>query len=51
MSRKIIKFCLTTIGLAILVSCITGEVDGIGRFAMVLSGVVFIYLGYFIKDK
>lgn len=52
MSRKIIKFAMTTLGLAILVSCITGEVDGVGRAAMIFSGVFFVYLGYFIKpDK
>lgn len=51
MSKNIIKFCLATIGLAILVSCIAGNVDGIGRFAMILSGVVFVYLGFFLKSK
>lgn len=50
MSRRIIKFSLTTIGIAILIACITGEVDGIGRAAMILSGVIFVYLGYFIKQ-
>ena len=50
MSRKIIKFCLTTIGLAILVACITAEVDGIGRAAMTFSGVLAVYIGLFIKQ-
>ena len=49
MSRKIIKFCLTTLGLAILISCITGEVEGIGRAAMIFSGIGFVYAGLFIK--
>lgn len=49
MSRKIIKFCLTTIGLAILLACIMEEVDGVGRFAMILSGVLFTYAGLFVK--
>lgn len=51
MSRRIIKFVLTTIGVAILTLCITGEVDGVGRGAMVISGIVSIYIGYFIKEK
>lgn len=50
MSRKIIKFCLTTIGLAILIGCIVGEVDGVGRAAMIFSGIIFTYLGSFIKQ-
>lgn len=49
MSRKIIKFALTTMGLALLIGCITGEVDGIGRFALVFGGIVFIYIGFFLK--
>lgn len=51
MSRRIIKFALTTMGLAILVSCIVGEVDGVGRAAMVFSGIICVYLGLFIKEK
>lgn len=51
MSRKIIKFALTTMGLAILISCITGEVNGVGRAAMVFSGTIFVYLGFFIKEN
>lgn len=51
MSRKIIKFALTTIGVALLVMCIVGEVDGIGRGTMVIAGVTSIYAGYFIKQN
>lgn len=51
MSKKLIKFVLTTFGLAILVACITTETDGIGRFAMIFSGVFFTYLGFFVKEK
>lgn len=51
MSRKILKFAFTTIGLAILVLCITGEVDGVGRAAMIFGGITFTYLGLFIKEK
>lgn len=49
MTRKILKFCLTTFGLVILLACIMGEVDGVGRFAMIFSGVLFTYIGFFIK--
>ena len=51
MSRKLIKFCFTTLGLVILLACIMGEVDGVGRFAMIFSGVLFTYIGFFIKEK
>lgn len=51
MSRKIVKFCFTTIGLAILVMCIVEEVDGVGRAAMIFSGIISTYIGFFIKDK
>lgn len=49
MSRRIVKFCLITIGLTILVSCIIGEVDGIGRAAMIFSGIAFVYAGAYFK--
>lgn len=51
MSRKIIKFTLTTMGLALLIGCIAGEIDGVGRFALIFGGVVSIYIGFFIKEK
>lgn len=49
MSNKITKFSLTSIGVAIFISCITGNVDGVGRFAMIASATTFVYLGLFIK--
>ena len=49
MIKKILKFGLTTIGLLILILCITGEVDGVGRFAMILFGTIFTYIGSYIK--
>lgn len=51
MSKKIIKFCFTTISLAILVMCIVEEVDGVGRAAMIFSGIIFGYVGLLIKEK
>ena len=51
MSKKIIKFCLTTIGLAFLVGCIVQEVDGIGRGFMIIMGTICVYMGLFIKNK
>lgn len=47
--KKLIKFCFTTAGVAILLGCIMQEVDGVGRFAMILSGTVFTYVGSYIK--
>lgn len=49
MKNKIIKLILTLLGLLSLIFCITGEVDGIGRFALILFGVVFTLLGSFKK--
>lgn len=51
MSHRILEFCITTIGLAILVSCIVGEVDGIGRAAMIISGVTLVYIGAMCFNK
>ena len=51
MSKKLIKFFFTTMGLAILIMCITQEVDGIGRAAMIISGTTFVYAGLLVKDK
>ena len=47
--KKFLKFCFTTLGISILVACIVQSVDGVGRFAMILSGVVFAYIGSYIK--
>lgn len=47
--KKFLKLLCTTIGVVIFIACIAGEVDGIGRFAMVVFGTLFSYLCYFIK--
>lgn len=47
--KKLLKLFFTTLGIAILLACIMQEVDGVGRFAMILSGTVFTYIGSYIK--
>ena len=50
MKNTIIKLILTLIGLSSLIYCITGEVDGVGRFALILFGTVFVLIGAFKKS-
>lgn len=47
--RKFIKLLLTFSSIAIFVSAIINEVDGIGRFAMILFGTVFAIVGSFLQ--
>ena len=47
--RKFIKLLLTFSSIAIFVSAIINEVDGIGRFAMILFGTVFAIVGSFLR--
>jgi len=49
MSKRILKFALTTIGTAMLIICIVNEIDGIGRGFLTLSGTLAIYISCFIK--
>lgn len=49
MAKRIIKFVLTTLGVAALVMCIVNEIDGIGRGFLTITGVISIYIGYFLK--
>ena len=49
MLKKIIKIVLTILGSGILVAGIINEIDGIGRFAMILFGVVFSMVGSFMS--
>lgn len=51
MKNNIIKLILTLIGLSSLIFCITGEIDGVGRFALILFGTVFVLIGSFKKDN
>lgn len=51
MKDKIIKLILTLMGLSSLIFCITDEVDGVGRFALILFGTVFVLVGSFKKIK
>ena len=47
--RKFIKLLLTFSSIAIFVSAIINEVDGIGRFAMILFATVFAIVGSFLQ--
>ena len=51
MKNIIIKLILTLIGLLSFIYCITGEVNGVGRFALILFGTVFVLLGAFKKNN
>lgn len=51
MKNTIIKLMLTLIGLSSLIYCITGEIDGVGRFALILFGTIFVLLGTFKKNN
>ena len=46
--KNLIKVILTILGSVILVAGIINEIDGIGRFAMILFGVLFSIIGSFI---
>lgn len=45
MLKNIIKMCMIFWGNGILVAGIISEIDGIGRFAMILFGVLFSVIG------
>lgn len=45
MIKNIMKVILMILGNGILVTGIITEIDGIGRFAMILFGVVFSVIG------
>lgn len=47
MRDKIIKVSCTLLGLSSLIYCIIDEVDGIGRFALIIFGIIFVLLGSF----
>lgn len=47
--KKILKTLFTLLGIAIFVFCIVTEVDGVGRFANILFGVLFTLIGSFIN--
>lgn len=45
MLKNIIKICMIIFGNGILVAGIISEIDGIGRFVMILFGVLFSIIG------
>lgn len=45
MLKNIIKIFMMILGNGILVAGIINEIDGIGRFAMILFGVLFSIIG------
>ena len=55
MKRKFIKLIMMVLGIGILDWGIISEIDGIGRFAMILFGTIFSIIGCVIspykKDK
>lgn len=51
MIKNIIKIIFTLLGIGILVSGIITEIDGIGRFAMILFGTIFSIVGSLIEFK
>ena len=51
MINNLIKIALVILGNGILVDAIISEMDGVGRFAMILFGVLFSVAGAFIPYK
>ena len=55
MKKNILKIVLMILGIGILDYGIITEIDGIGRFAMILFGIIFTIIGSIIsvdkKDK
>ena len=49
MLKNIIKIIMMILGNGILVAGIISEIDGIGRFAMILFGVLFSIVGSIIS--
>lgn len=50
MKKNIIYVILMFIGLLSLIFCITDEVDGIGRFALIVFGSFLIIFSFFKKS-
>lgn len=47
--KNIIKIFMTVIGNGILVAGIINEIDGIGRFVMIVFGLIFSFIGSFMS--
>ncbi len=49
--KKILSVIFVILGTSSLIYCILNNVDGIGRAALILAGVIFISLGTFKNIK
>ena len=49
--QKPVKFCSGFLGIIIFIFCITGEIDGIGRFACIVFGTLFSVLGMVLPGR
>lgn len=49
--NKFLKVIFTTLGIIIFIYCITGEIDGVGRFPCILFGTIFSIIGSCIKTN
>lgn len=49
--RKIMKLFTSLTGMSIFIYTIAAEIDGIGRFACILFGVIFSLIGTWMKTE
>lgn len=49
MKKNILKVIFTFFGIAIFIDGVITEIDGIGRFAMILFATIFTLIGSFLK--
>lgn len=49
MIRKALPYLFTLLGITIFVDAIVEGIDGVGRFAMILFGTLFVSLGLILK--
>lgn len=49
--KTILKWLFCIIGIGIFVFTIVEEIDGIGRFACILFGVIFTFLGTYMSSS
>lgn len=49
MFKNVTKIIMTLLGISIFIDGIVTEIDGIGRFAMILFGTLFSIIGSFIQ--
>ena len=49
--RKLIKYGCGILGIIIFIFCITGEIEGVGRFACIVFGTLFSILGMTLSGR